>query len=50
MVKADVSGSAEAVEGALQGIGNHQAKVKIIHTGVGDVTESDIDLAETAEG
>lgn len=50
IIKADVSGSAEAVEGALQGIGNKIAMSKIIQTGVGDVTETDVMLAKTANG
>ncbi|KZV93336.1 initiation factor 2 [Exidia glandulosa HHB12029] len=50
VVKADVSGSAEAVVGALQEIGNKQAFTKIVHHGVGDVTESDVSLAKTAGG
>ena len=50
LVKADVSGSAEAVEGALQGIGNKIATSKIMQTGVGDVTETDVTMAKTANG
>lgn len=50
LIKADVSGSAEAVEGALQGIGNKIATSKIIQTGVGDVTETDVTMAKTANG
>ena len=50
IIKADVSGSAEAVAGALQGIGNDIARTKIISTGVGDVTESDVMRAKTAGG
>jgi translation initiation factor IF-2 len=50
VIKGDVSGSVEAVEGALQGIGNKQAFVKIVSTGVGDVTESDMMMAKAAEG
>ncbi|KAL0578138.1 translation initiation factor IF-2 [Marasmius crinis-equi] len=50
VVKADVSGSAEAVTGALQGMGNHLATTKVIYSGVGDVTESDVTLAKTAGG
>ncbi|KZT68177.1 initiation factor 2 [Daedalea quercina L-15889] len=49
LIKADVSGSAEAVAGALQGIGNDIARTKIIATGVGDVTESDVMRAKSAE-
>jgi len=37
VIKGDVSGSVEALEGALQGIGNKDAVVKIVSTGVGDV-------------
>lgn len=50
IIKADVSGSAEAVEGALQGIGNKIAISKVISTGVGEVSETDITLAGTADG
>ncbi|EKD00979.1 translation initiation factor 2, Ifm1p [Trichosporon asahii var. asahii CBS 8904] len=50
VIKGDVSGTVEAVVGSLQGIGNKEAGVKIVHTGVGDVHESDIALAEAAEG
>ena len=50
VVKADVSGSAEAVVGALQGMGNHLATTKVIASSVGDVTESDVTLAKTAGG
>ncbi|KAG7086642.1 hypothetical protein E1B28_002583 [Marasmius oreades] len=50
VVKADVSGSAEAVVGVVQGIGNHLATTKVISSGVGDVTESDVTLAKTAGG
>ena len=45
-----MSGTVEAVEGVLSGIGNKEAGVKIISTGVGEVTESDIAMAEAAEG
>jgi translation initiation factor IF-2 len=50
VIKGDVSGSVEAVAGALEGIGNDRAGVKIVHTGVGNVSESDVQLAETAQG
>lgn len=50
IIRADVSGTVEAVVGALEGIGNKEAGVKIIHTGVGDVTDSDVAMAEAAEG
>lgn len=50
IVKADVSGSAEAVVGALEGIGNNQVITKIISSGVGNVSESDIMMAKAVGG
>ena len=50
VVKGDVSGSVEALVGALEGIGNHLAGVRIVSTGVGDVTESDIMMAKSVDG
>jgi translation initiation factor IF-2 len=49
-IKADVSGSGEALEGALNGMGNHVAVSKVIGTGVGDITESDVMKAQAAKG
>ncbi|ORY60386.1 hypothetical protein BCR35DRAFT_355244 [Leucosporidium creatinivorum] len=45
IIKADVSGTVEAVVGALEGIGNKEARVKIISSAVGDVQESDVEMA-----
>jgi translation initiation factor IF-2 len=45
IVKADVQGSVEALAASLQKIEVEGVKVKIIHTGVGAITESDIILA-----
>lgn len=50
IVKADVSGTIEAVVGAIEGIGNKEARVSIIQSGVGDVTDSDVALARTTDG
>jgi len=50
MIKADVSGSGEALEGALNGIGNKIAVSKVISTAVGDITESDVMMAKAANG
>ncbi len=50
VIKGDVSGSVEAVVNALEVIGNDVARTKIIATGVGDVTESDVMRAKAAEG
>ena len=48
IVKADVQGSAEAVKASLEKISNEEVRVKVIHTGVGAINESDILLASTA--
>ncbi|KPV77640.1 uncharacterized protein RHOBADRAFT_33799 [Rhodotorula graminis WP1] len=45
VIKADVSGTVEAVVGALEGIGNAEAKVKILSSAVGPVTQGDVDMA-----
>lgn len=50
IVKGDVSGSVEAVVDALQVIGNKVACVKIIASGVGDITESDVLRAQASGG
>ncbi|KAI0050900.1 initiation factor 2 [Auriscalpium vulgare] len=50
VIKGDVSGSVEALEGALQSIGNEEARVKIVSTAVGEVTEADILRAKAANG
>lgn len=48
IVKADVQGSVEALAASLQKIEVEGAKVKIIHTGAGAITESDIILASAS--
>ena len=48
IVKADVQGSAEAVKSSLEKISNEEVRVRVIHTGVGAINESDILLASTA--
>jgi translation initiation factor IF-2 len=48
IVKADVQGSVEALRGALEKIDVNGTRVKIIHTGVGAITESDITLANAS--
>ena len=49
VVKADVQGSLEAVRGALERLVDEDAKVRILHTASGAVTESDILLASASE-
>ena len=48
IVKADVQGSAEAVKASLLKISNDEVQVKVIHSGVGAVNESDVLLASTS--
>ena len=48
IVKADVQGSAEAVKASLEKLTNEEVRVRVIHTGVGAINESDILLASTA--
>ena len=48
IVKADVQGSVEAVKQSLEKLSTDEVRVKIIHGGVGAVTESDVKLAEVS--
>ena len=45
LVKADVQGSAEAIVQALEKIGNDEIRSRVVHYGVGGISESDINLA-----
>ena len=49
IVKADVQGSVEAVKQSLEKISNEEVTVKVIHSAVGAVTESDITLAKVSD-
>lgn len=49
IIKADTIGSVEALKSALLAIRNEEAKVNIVHSGAGAVTESDVDLAQTTD-
>ena len=48
IVKADVQGSAEAIKSSLEKITNEEVRVKVIHSGVGAINESDVMLAATS--
>jgi translation initiation factor IF-2 len=48
IVKADVQGSAEAVKSSLEKITNDEVRVKVIHSAVGAINESDVMLAATS--
>ena len=49
IVKADVQGSAEAVKASLEKISNEEVRVRVIHSGVGAISESDVMLAATSK-
>lgn len=48
VIKADVHGSAEAIVGALEKLGNDQVKVVVLHSGVGGISETDVGLARAS--
>ena len=48
LLKADVQGSAEAIVQAMAKIGNDEVRVRVLHSGVGAITETDIGLAEAS--
>jgi translation initiation factor IF-2 len=48
VVKGDVQGSVEAITQALEALGTKEVAARVIHAGVGGVTESDVTLAATA--
>jgi len=45
IVKADVQGSIEAIAGSLQKLSTDEVRVSLVHSGVGGITESDVNLA-----
>jgi translation initiation factor IF-2 len=49
VLKTDVSGSAEALKDALEGLSLDEVKVKVIHSGVGPITQNDLLLAQASE-
>ena len=48
IVKADVQGSVEALKQSLEKVSNKEVRVKVIHSNVGGVTESDVTLAKVS--
>jgi translation initiation factor IF-2 len=48
VVKSDVQGSTEAIVNALHRLSNEEIKVRVLHSGVGAITESDVTLAAAA--
>jgi translation initiation factor IF-2 len=50
IIKSDVQGSYEALATSLQKLSTSEVKVNIIHTGVGAISESDVNLAAASKG
>ncbi|GAB6160274.1 translation initiation factor IF-2 [Howardella ureilytica] len=48
IIKADVQGSVEAIKTSLEKLSNEEVAVKIIHSGVGNISESDVILASAS--
>ncbi|EAP81258.1 translation initiation factor IF-2 [Sulfitobacter sp. NAS-14.1] len=48
LIKADVQGSAEAIVQAMEKIGNDEVRVRVLHSGVGAITDTDVGLAEAS--
>ncbi|MBL9048685.1 MAG: translation initiation factor IF-2 [Tabrizicola sp.] len=49
VIKADVQGSAEAIVQAMEKIGNEEVRVRVLHSGVGAITDTDVGLAEASK-
>jgi translation initiation factor IF-2 len=49
LMKADVQGSAEAIVQAMEKIGNDEVRVRVLHSGVGAITDTDVGLAEASK-
>ena len=47
LLKADVRGSAEAIVSALEDLGNDEVRVRVVASGIGGISESDVNLALT---
>ncbi len=50
ILKADVSGSLEAIQGMFSKVSTPEVKLRVIHAAVGGVTENDVLLAQTSKG
>ncbi len=49
VIKGDVQGSVEAIAGALKKLGTDEVEARVVHSGVGGITESDIALAAASK-
>jgi len=50
IIKADVQGSAEAIENSIKKLSTDEVEVEVIHKSVGAITESDVALANSSKG
>lgn len=50
VIKADTHGSVEAIKGSLAKFDNDEIKVRVVHSGTGGITESDVSLANSVNG
>jgi translation initiation factor IF-2 len=48
VIKGDVQGSVEAIVGSLEKVGNEEVRARVLQSGVGAITESDITLAQAS--
>ncbi|MDR1032050.1 MAG: translation initiation factor IF-2 [Holosporales bacterium] len=49
VIKADVQGSIEAIVFSLQKLSNDEVAIRVLHSGVGEITESDVSLAKASD-
>ncbi len=49
VIKGDVQGSVEAISGALESLGTDEVGARLVYTGVGGITESDVNLASASD-
>ena len=50
IIRSDVQGSYEAIKSAVESLGNAEVAVKVVAGGVGPITDSDVNMAATANG
>ncbi|WP_374037890.1 translation initiation factor IF-2 [Brevundimonas staleyi] len=48
VIKSDVQGSGEAIQGSLEKMGNDEVRARVVYSGAGGITESDVQLAKSA--
>jgi translation initiation factor IF-2 len=48
VIKSDVQGSGEAISGSLEKMGNDEVRARVVYSGAGGITESDVQLAKSA--